>query len=222
MIPNHLLDELADAVARLDHKGIAPKTLAALDAGIQPMDVLGGLARGMETIGVQFKTGEVFLPEVMVACDVYKAGFKLVFPRLQAMQNRAFLGSIVMGSIYGDVHTVGKDVAAAVFAAAGFKVLDLGVTVKDEAWLAAVREQRPDIVGLGAYMTSTFIHTREVVRQLAEAGLRGGVKVICGGPSVNEQAAKSLGADGASNNAWEAVEIMRRWMQASGRAANCG
>jgi 5-methyltetrahydrofolate--homocysteine methyltransferase len=213
MTTNQQLDQLADAVAGLDHKNIGVKTQAALDAGIAPTAILNGLARGMETIGVQFKTGEVFLPEVMVACDVYKAGFELILPRLRAQQDQAFLGTLIIGSIYGDVHTVGKDIAAAVFAAAGFKVVDLGVTVKDEAWLAAVREHNPDIVGLGAYMTSTFMHTREVVRQLSVAGLRDRLKVICGGPSVNDQAAKSFGADGASNNAWEAVEIMRVWMQ---------
>ncbi len=214
------LDNLADAVVGLDRKGIETQTRQALASGAAPLDVIHALARGMETIGGQFKIGEVFLPEVMVACDVYKAGFQIVFPLLQAQTNQAFLGCIVIGSIYGDVHTVGKDVAAAVFAAAGFKVVDLGVTVKDEAWLQAVREHQPDILGLGTYMTSTFMHTKELVRLLSEAGLRNQLKVICGGPSVNLEAAKSLGADGASSNAWEAVEIMRGWMQARNTSHN--
>jgi methanogenic corrinoid protein MtbC1 len=214
MATEALLNRVSDAVLGLDRKQIEAKIQMALDAGAPPAAVLNALAAGMETIGTQFKTGEVFLPEVMVACDVYKAGLALVFPLLQTERHEAFVGSMVLGSIYGDVHTVGKDVAAAVFAAAGFRVVDLGVTVKDETWLSAVREHQPDIVGLGAYMTSTFMHTREVVRRLSEAGLREQVRIICGGPSVNDQAAKTLGADAASNNAWEAVEIMRRWIDA--------
>jgi 5-methyltetrahydrofolate--homocysteine methyltransferase len=117
---------------------------------------------------------------------------------------------MVIGTIYGDIHTVGKDVAIPVFEAAGFDVIDLGAAVPDEKFVEAVREHKPQLVGLGTYMTSTFMHTRETVKALADAGLRAGVKVICGGPAVDAPTARKMGADDASDNAWDAVEKMKR------------
>ncbi|MCF7707881.1 MAG: cobalamin-dependent protein [Verrucomicrobia bacterium] len=213
MADAEILDRISDAIIQLDIKNIEAYTNRALEQDCTPVEVVTALGKGMEITGKQFKCGEIFLPEVMVACDVYKEGFKIVFPLIQAQTSESFIGCIAIGSIYGDVHTVGKDVAAAVFAAAGFKVVDLGVTVKDEAWLQAVNEHAPDIIGLGTYMTSTFMHTRELVQMFKDAGVRQDIKVICGGPSVNNETARELGADGASGNAWEAVEIMREWME---------
>jgi len=210
-----LLSSISESVVALDKIATINNTNQALSEGIVPMEIINALAKGMEKIGDQFRSGDIFLPEVMVACDVYKAGFDLVFPLFQAQQQAEAQACIVLGSIFGDVHTVGKDVASAVFAAAGFKVVDLGVTVKDETWVKTVAEMKPDIVGLGTYMTSTFMHTKKVVELLKEAGLRDQVKVICGGPSVSMESAISLGADGGSNNAWEAVEIMRGWLKNS-------
>jgi len=208
-----ILEQIAQAVVSLDQVGVEKMTRQALDT-LSPYTVLAeGLSRGMQSIGEQFKAGDVFIPELMVACDCYYAGLKVVRPYLSASDDKQFIGKIVIGSIHGDIHTVGKDVAVPVFEAAGFNVIDLGVAVPDEKFVAAVKEHHPDIVGLGTYMTATFMHTRETVRALADAGLREGVRVICGGPSVDSQAAQRMGADGASDNAWAAVEVMKGWMQ---------
>jgi methanogenic corrinoid protein MtbC1 len=211
-MPSELLQRLADAVFNLDQKTVEQLSQEAL-AHHSPYEVIGdGLSRGMQRIGELFKASEVFIPEVMVACDCYYAGLKLVRPLIPQTDPTFFLGRIVIGTIHGDIHTVGKDVAVPVFEAAGFDVIDLGIAVPDEKFVAAIREHRPHIVGLGTYMTPTFMHTKETVRAIAEAGLRDGLKIICGGPSVNGDAARRMGADEASDNAWEAVEIMRRWM----------
>ena len=208
-----LLDRIAEAVIQLDQAQVETLTREAIDS-IPPQIIISeGLSRGMQTIGEQFKTGEIFIPEVMVACDCYYAGLNLVKPLIKDRPPESIVGRIVIGTIHGDIHTVGKDVAVPVFEAAGFDVIDLGVAVPDETFVEAVQTHQPDIVGLGTYMTATFMHTRETVEKLRQAGLRERVKVICGGPSVTREAARRLGADDASNNAWEAVEIMRRWME---------
>ncbi len=170
----------------------------------------------MQTIGEQFKCGEVFIPEVMVACDCYYAGLNVVKPHITPGDESRFIGKMVIGTIHGDIHTVGKDVAVPVFEAAGFNVIDLGVAVPDAKFVEAIREHQPDIVGLGTYMTATFMHTKETVRAITEAGLREQVKIICGGPSVDAEAARRMGADDATDNAWEGVEIMRKWMEERG------
>jgi methanogenic corrinoid protein MtbC1 len=213
MSTDNLLQRIADTVIALDQQGVEELSRQAL-ASIPPVQIIiEGLSKGMQTIGQQFKAGEVFIPEVMVACDCYYAGLRVVKPHLKPHDDKWFIGKMVIGTIHGDIHTVGKDVAVPVFEAAGFQVVDLGVAVPDEQIIEAVREHQPDILGLGTYMTPTFVHTKETVRMLAEAGLRDGLKVICGGPSVNREAARRMGADDASDNAWEAVEIMRQWVR---------
>jgi 5-methyltetrahydrofolate--homocysteine methyltransferase len=211
-MPDHILQRLADAVLRLDQQAVERLTVEALATQSPYAVIADGLSRGMQQIGEQFKAGEVFIPEVMVACDCYYAGLKLARPRLREQDCSFFLGKMILGTIHGDIHTVGKDVALPVFEAAGFDVIDLGVAVPDARFVEAIREHQPQIVGLGTYMTPTFMHTRETVRVITEAGLRDGVKIICGGPSVSAEAARRMGADDASDNAWEAVEIMKRWV----------
>lgn len=207
-----VLQQLAEAVVRLERNTVKQLSEEALRSH-SPYEVIAeGLSRGMQVIGEQFQRGEAYFPEVIVACGCYYAGLDLVKPHLAAADEGRFLGKMVIGTIHGDVHTVGKDVAIPVFQAAGFHVIDLGIAVPDEKFVEAIREHQPDIVGLGTYMTATFMHTRETVRAIAEAGLRYRVRIICGGPSVNGDAARRMGADDASDNAWEAVEVMKRWM----------
>jgi len=206
-----ILNGLAEAVITLDEARVKDLTRQALDAGLSPFEVLAdGLSRGMQVIGEKFKCAEVFIPEVLVACDAYYAGLQLVRPLIAASGRSASIAKMVIGTIHGDIHTVGKDVAVPVFQAAGFDVIDLGTGVPDEKIVAAVREHQPQLVGLGTYMTSTFMHTRETVRALADAGLRETVKIICGGPAVDAAIARKMGADDATDNAWDAVERMKK------------
>jgi 5-methyltetrahydrofolate--homocysteine methyltransferase len=175
--------------------------------------VTDGLSAGMRKVGEKFKTGEIYMPEVLVSCDVYYRGLEAVRPHIQPSDRKAARGRIVLGTIHGDIHTVGKDVAVPVFQAAGYDVIDLGVDVPDGRFAEAIREHEPQIVGLGTYMTSTFMHARETVLAIAKAGLRSRVKIICGGPSVDAEAARRMGADDASDDAWEAVGKIDRLME---------
>ncbi len=209
MNDSELLSQLAQAVISLDQARVEQLAAEAL-RWIHPAQVIAhGLSRGMQTIGEQFKTGEVFIPEVMVACDCYYAGLQMAKPHLKQQDKDWFIGTMVIGTIHGDIHPVGKDVAVPVFEAAGFQVVDLGVAVPDDRFVQAIREHQPQIVGLGTYMTPTFMHTRETVEAIKRAGLRDQLKIICGGPSVNADAARRMGADDATDNAWDAVEKMK-------------
>lgn len=205
------LQRLAQAVLELDLENVGPIVEDCLAAGLSPAAILsGGLSAGMRQVGEKFKQGEIFMPEVLVACDAYYRGLEILRPLIGRAGCAEARGKLIIGTIYGDIHTVGKDVAAPVFQAAGYEVIDLGVDVPDERFVEAIREHSPDVVGLGTYMTSTFMHTRETVRVIREAGLRDRVKIICGGPAVDAGAARRMGADDASDDAWEAVEKLDR------------
>jgi len=216
------LAELSEALVRLDAEEAARLIDESLAAGIPAAQVLAdGLSTGMRKIGEQFREGVVYMPEVLVACDIYYSGLEKLRPLIQPGENRQVRGKMILGTIHGDIHTVGKDVAVPVFEAAGYDVIDLGVDVADDRIVEAIREHNPDIVGLGTYMTPTFMHTRETVRAIEAAGLRGQVKIICGGPAVDAGAAKRMGADDASDDAWDAVGKLDRLMdelKAQGRA----
>jgi 5-methyltetrahydrofolate--homocysteine methyltransferase len=208
------LQKLAQAVLEVDVEGIVPLVEDSLAAGLSPVEILAeGLSAGMRQVGERFKQGEIFMPEVLVSCDVYYRGLEILRPLIRQTGGGPVRGKMIIGTIYGDIHSVGKDVAVPVFQAAGYDVIDLGVDVPDERFVEAIREYEPDIVGLGTYMTSTFMHTRETVRVIEQAGLRDRVKIICGGPAVDPAAARRMGADDASDDAWEAVGKLDRLVE---------
>jgi len=208
-----ILDELANSVLALDQKSAGALAREALSAGISPARIISeGLSRGMRQVGDKFKCGDLYMPEVLVACDAYYEGLREVKPHLEAAGDAGSRGTIVLGTIHGDIHTVGKDVAAPVFQASGYRVIDLGVDVPAEKFIETIRSEKPHLVGLGTYMTATFMHTREMVQAFEKAGVRDRVKVICGGPAVDSRKARALGADDASDDAWEAVEKMDQLM----------
>ena len=206
-----MLAKLAGAVENLESKNVKPLVQQALASGMRPSEILtNGLSEGMRRVGKAFNTGDMFMPEVLVACDVYFSGLEVVRPLLLAGGDDSVIGTMVLGNIYGDIHTVGKNVAAPVFEANGIRVIDIGISATDEAFVEAIRKHKPQIVGFGTYMTSTFMHTKETVAAIEKAGLRDQVKIICGGPAVDADAARRMGADDASDDAWLAVKKIKR------------
>ncbi len=206
--------QLADAVINMEPDKVPELISTALAAKLSASDILTrGLSRGMRVVGKFFQDGDVFMPEVLISCDAYYAGLKILEPLLKDSDGVPSKGKMVLGTIHGDIHTVGKDVAIPVFRAAGFEVIDLGIDVADDKFVEAVRDHKPQLVGLGTYMTATFMHTKDTVQALEKAGLRKQVKVICGGPAVDAATARKLGADDASDNAWEAVGKMEALVQ---------
>lgn len=210
-----IISKLTNSIVNLDSE--AAKTVAkeAKVANVDLADAIRALARGMRIIGEKWNKMEVFLPEVLVAADAFYAGMEVLEPALEARKGeRLFSGTIVIGTIFGDVHTVGKDVAKAVFAAEiGLRVIDLGIEVPENKFVEAVEEYDADIVGVGTYMSETFFNTPKVLDALKNAGLRDRVIVVCGGPAVNYEKAIEFGADGAWDDAWVAVDGIKKLMK---------
>ena len=164
MSDSALLERLAKAIEGMDANAVKSLAKEALAAGMSPATVLNdGLSLGMRRVGQQFNAGDMFMPEVLVACDVYFAGLEVVRPLLAASGGENVLGTMVLGNIHGDIHTVGKNVAVPVFEANGLRVIDVGESLDDQVFVEAIRKHKPQIVGLGTYMTSTFMHTKETV-----------------------------------------------------------
>ncbi|NPV29871.1 MAG: cobalamin-binding protein [Firmicutes bacterium] len=206
-----ILAQLAQAVVDMDVEGVEAKCKEALEAGIQAFEAISaGLSAGMRRVGELWNNMEIFMPEVMGSVDAYYAGLKILKPQIKQNEKTEYIGTIVIGTIWGDIHSVGKDVAVPVFEGENFRVIDLGLDVPAEKFIEAVKEYNPDIVGLGTYMSETFLHVEELVKEFQKAGIRDRVLVVCGGPAVDSEVAKKMGADDAWDDAWEAAEGMKR------------
>jgi trimethylamine corrinoid protein len=213
-----ILTQLAQAVVDMDVEGVEKKCGEALEAGIPAFEAIAsGLSSGMRKVGELWNNMEIFMPEVMGSVDAYYAGLKILKPQIQKSEKASYLGTIVMGTIWGDIHSVGKDVAIPVFEGENFNVVDLGLDVPIEKFIEAVNEYRPDFVGLGTYMSETFLHVEDLVNEFKKAGIRDKVRIVCGGPATDSEMAKKMGADDAWNDAWEAVTAMKKMLAENAR-----
>ncbi|MCL5957835.1 MAG: cobalamin-dependent protein [Chloroflexi bacterium] len=206
MSRDELLSKLADSVVEM--KADAARTTAneALEAGVPAFEAISkGLSLGMKRVGELWNQMEIFMPEVMAAVDAYYAGLEVLKPHISVQETRNYIATAVFGTIYGDVHSVGKDVVIPVFQGEDFNVIDLGINVPAEKYVEAVKEYGAQILGLGTYMSETFLHAREVIEEVKKAGIRDQVLILCGGPAADAEIAREMGADGAFRDAWEAV-----------------
>lgn len=190
-------------------QGRAPKVKAcvqqALDEGIPAGEILEqGLLDGMNIIGQKFKNNEVFVPEVLIAARAMTKGIEVLRPHLVA-DGVEEKGTVVIGTVKGDLHDIGKNLVASMFEGCGFKVINLGIDVSSEKFVKAVEEHNADILCLSALLTTTMNYMRNVVTELSKAGLRDKVKVMVGGAPVNAAFAAQIGADLYTSNANAAV-----------------
>lgn len=210
MSQDDMITRLAQAVVSCQITQVEQEVRAALTAGLPPQEVIKGLSEGMREMGRLWNEMEVFLPEVMAAADAFYAGLRLAKPAIPSGSHTDQVGTMVLGTIYGDIHSVGKDVVIPVFEAENFRVVDLGTDISAAQFVQAVQEHKPDIVGLGTYMSETFRHVGDVVKALVEAGVREQVIVICGGAVADAEVARRMGADDAFTDAWVAVEAAKQ------------
>jgi corrinoid protein of di/trimethylamine methyltransferase len=196
-------EEVAAAVAR-----------QALSAGVDPLAAINlGYVSGMSYVGEQFSAGEMFLPDMMLAAEAMKAAVAVLEPEMTRRgTHRTMLGKVVLGTVKGDIHEIGKNLVATMLSASGFEVYDLGVDVPFEKFVEKAREVDADIVGVSALLTTTMTGQRTVIELLAKAGLRPQVKVIVGGAPVTRSWAQEIGADGMSEDAMGAVTLAKKLM----------
>ena len=209
---NELLTQITKSIVEGEPDKTVDLTRRALEADLEPLTIVNeGLMPGMNIVGDKFQTGEYFLPHLIVAANGMQQAMKLLEPELQARQQAVEApGALVVGSVAGDIHEIGKSLVGTMMSASGFQVYDLGVDVSTETFVAKVQETGADLLGLSALLTTTMTVQREVIEALEEAGIRDQVKVIVGGAPISQEWADTIGADGYAEDAVGAIELARR------------
>jgi 5-methyltetrahydrofolate--homocysteine methyltransferase len=193
---------------------MAPEVVASvkelLKRGLTPYDVLTkGLVAGMDVVGVDFRDGILFVPEVLMAAKAMKAGMEILRPLL-AETGAPQVGTMVIGTVKGDIHDIGKNLVAMMMEGGGFNVINLGINTDVDKFLAAIHEHKPDILGMSALLTTTMPYMKVVIDTLKEQGLRDQVIVLVGGAPLNEAFAEEIGADKYCRDAAVAVETAKK------------
>lgn len=209
---DEIYNQLTQAVIDGDEELAEALTRQALDRGLNPLDIINqGLTPGIDVVGEKFGCGEYFLPHLVMAGNAMKAAMGLLDPALKASgATRETMGTVVLGTVAGDIHEIGKSLVATMLTASGFVVHDLGVDVSTERFVEKVRDTEANLLGLSALLTTTMSVQRKVIDALKEAGLREQVKVMLGGAPVSRQWAEEIGADGYAEDAAGAVNLARR------------
>lgn len=181
----------------------------ALDAGLAPSEILNiGLITAMKEVGVRFEAGDFYVPEMLIAARAMQAGLAILKPYL-VQSGIESTGKVVIGTVKGDLHDIGKNLVAMMLEGAGFEIVDLGTDVTPEKFVAAIKEYDASLIGMSALLTTTMSNMKMVITALKDAGLRDRVKVMIGGAPVTETYAKEIGADGYAPDASRAVTLAK-------------
>jgi len=199
-----MLERLKQVVIAGDWQTSPDLTHRALGAGHQARAILNALVSGMDVVSEQWRVGDMYIPDVLLAAKAMHAGMDVLRPHLSTEDTR-LRGSVVIGTVKGDLHDIGKSLVAMMLEGAGFEVHDLGVDVSPAKFVAAARTHQSDIVAMSALLTTTLSFMRDTIRSLEEAGLRESIKVLVGGAPVTQQFADSIGADGFAPDGATAV-----------------
>jgi len=200
------LNGVSEALQRGKAEKVSELVKQALNEGVTPKNILEeGLIHGMSIIGKQFKKNEVYVPEVLIAARAMHAGMDVLKPKLieSGVKN---IGKVVMGTVQGDLHDIGKNLVEMMLEGAGFEVIDLGTDISTDKFVEAVKEHKPNIIGMSALLTTTMVNMVEVIKALDAEGLRDKVKIMVGGAPVTQNYADQIGADGYSPDASSAVD----------------
>jgi 5-methyltetrahydrofolate--homocysteine methyltransferase len=210
------LEQLSNAVIAGNAPEAKALTEAALADGVAPAIIVNyGLIAAMGIVGERFSCGEIYVPEMLLSARAMQTALSILEP-LMAKADIVSRGTVVIGTVKGDVHDIGKNIVAIMLKGSGFTVHDLGVDVPAERFVEAIQEHRPDLIGLSALLTTTMPGMRTVIEAIDNAGVRDQVKVIVGGAPITEEFARSIGADGYGRDAGEAAEQAKQLIQGAG------
>ena len=206
---NDLLSQITTSLVDGDPDLAVSLTRQALQAGLEPMAIIeAGLVPGMNIVGEKFSKGEYFLPHLIISAGGMQQAMELLEPELRARsQKMKVAGTVVIGTVHGDIHEIGKSLVGTMLSAAGFQVYDLGVDVPAEDFVAKVKETGAQLVGLSALLTTTMVVQKEIIEAFSSAGMREQIKVMVGGAPVTRSWAVEIGADGYAEDAIEAVQL---------------
>ncbi len=206
--------ELMNAIIDIRYDEIAGLVRSALDAGSDPLDVLGELREGLRVVGERYQEGEYFLSQLFLAAETMKNALEILQPLLTSADRGESKGTIVIGSIEGDIHDFGKTIVSSLLTAEGFHVIDLGIDVPSERFVEEAEKANADIIGISALLSTTQPQSRDVVQNLEEKGIRDRFRVILGGTGVvPEYALEHYGVDAAVNDGVEAIKIISSWLE---------
>lgn len=206
-------EELVNAIADMNEDKAMALVRAMLDAGEDPQMILDAASEAMTIVGNRFDEKEYFLPELIIAGEMMQSIGELVKPKLKAQAKQsAVLGKVLIGTIAGDIHDIGKDVVSFMLDVNGFEVFDLGVDVPAATFVTKIQELKPDIVGMSGFLTMAFDQMKLTVEAIKDAGLRDQVKIMIGGAIMDERAAGYTGADAYGADAAAAVRLAKSWV----------
>jgi corrinoid protein of di/trimethylamine methyltransferase len=210
-----MYDKLAQAVIDGEPEESVELAKQALNQKLDPLAcITQGLTVGIQKVGELFASGEYFLPELIIGADAMKAALEILEPALAGGQTREVAGTIVLGTVEGDLHEIGKTLVGTMLTANGFRVVDIGVDKPASEFIDAVKESGANLVGASALLTTTMLQQEKLIGALKDAGLRDQVKVMVGGAPVTESYAKKIGADGYAEDAISAVDLAMRLVDA--------
>jgi len=203
-------ETLANAIIECDAAKVDELTRKLVDEGAKPQEVINkGLISGMNVVGDRFKKGEMYVPEVMMAAKAMHAGMNIVKPMLTEGEASA-TGKVVLGTVAGDLHDIGKNLVGMMIESGGMEVVDVGIDVSPEKFAEAVKENKPQVVGMSALLTTTMLAMKDTIEVLKEEGLRDSVKIIVGGAPVTQDFSDEIGADGWAPDAASAKELAQK------------
>jgi methanogenic corrinoid protein MtbC1 len=206
-----MIQQLKDIVLNFDIDNAEEVAKKAISEGIDPLQAASALTEAIKEVGDKFGSGELFLPDLVCASEVLKKAFPIINEAIEVKgASQTSLGKVVIGTVFGDIHSIGKGMVATLLYVAGFEIIDLGINVKGEDFLTCVKEEKPDILAMSALLTTTAMEQKKVIEGLKVAGLRNKVKVIVGGSPINQEFADSIGADGYGATAPEGVKLAKR------------
>lgn len=215
IMQNDILKEIQEALLSMDMEKTLMLTKRALEQKFDPIKIIeDGLSSGIKRLGEMYENGEAFLPELIMGAEIMKRAVEIVKPELEKRkEERKKLGRIMLATVEGDVHDIGKNLVALMLWINGFEIIDLGVDIPAKEIIEKIRELKPDVLGLSALLTTTLLEQKRVIEELEKAGLRKNVKIIVGGAPVTEEWAKKIGADGYAPDAVKAVDKIKELLE---------
>lgn len=204
------LNELYEAILAGKLEPAVNATNTAIAEGVDPQSIINGyMIKAMEEVGRRFEAGQAFVPNLLISARAMRGALDVLKPLLQG-QNDAYIGRIVIGTVKGDLHDIGKNLVASMFEGCGFEVINLGVDVPSDKFVSAAIEHKADIVCMSALLTTTMDYMKEVIAAIDASELKGKVKIMVGGAPVNDSFARAIGADAYTNNANAAVILAKK------------
>jgi Predicted cobalamin binding protein len=213
-----MFEKLVEAMSTMKETEALAIAKALIEAGEDPMKIVERCSAAMEIVGKRFEAGECFLPELMLAGEIVKQISEMVKPKIKGGAALSKKGRVLIGTVEGDIHDIGKDIVAFLLDVNGFEVRDIGVDVSPATFIKTIEEVRPQVLGLSGLLTVAYDSMKNTVRAIEEAGLRDRIKIMIGGGQMSENVRKYAGADAFGKDALEGVALVKKWTRDCCRA----